>query len=114
MQRVLKVNVKKCGLRVSDPDAHPDPHESVLIWVAWSGSAFKLRMRIRIQIADPDKDLGGEKWNKIFLKKPEFSCFEVLDVIYGGLGISKLQFMIVRSLSVSLFIEKEPRKQLRM
>jgi hypothetical protein len=23
-----------------------------------------LGMRIRIQIADPDKDLGGEKWNK--------------------------------------------------
>ncbi len=64
MQRVLEVNVKKCGLRVSDADAHPDPHESVLISVAWSGSAFKLGMRIRIQIADPDKDLGGEKWNK--------------------------------------------------
>jgi hypothetical protein len=41
--------------RVSDPD--PDPHGSALIWVAGSGSAFTLRIQIRIQEGknDPQK-----------------------------------------------------------
>jgi hypothetical protein len=43
--------------RVSDPDPYPDPHGSALIWVAGSGSAFKLRILIRIQEGrnDPQK-----------------------------------------------------------
>ncbi len=40
-------------IRVSDP--YPDPHGSALIWVAGSGSAFKLRIRIQEGKNDPQK-----------------------------------------------------------
>ncbi len=80
-------------IRVSDPD----PHGSALIWVAGSGS---------IQIADLDP--GGQKlhtkiekrhrivmfWSAgcSLLRAEGFFCS--LGVLYGGLGISKLQFLI--------------------
>jgi hypothetical protein len=43
----------KSKIRVSDPD----PHGSALIWAVGSGSAYKLRIRIRIQEGknDPKK-----------------------------------------------------------
>ena len=39
-------------------------------------------IRIRIQIADPDPDPGGEKRPTKIEKSTEFSCFEVLDVLF--------------------------------
>ncbi len=85
--------------RVSDPDPYPDPHVSGLIWVAGSesGSAFKLLIRIQEGKNDPQK----YKKSTIFmflstgcslLRAEGFSCS--LGVLYGGLGISKLQFFI--------------------
>ncbi len=47
-----------------------------------------IRIRIRIQIADPDPDLGGQKWPTKIGKSTEFSCFEVLDVLFWGLEAS--------------------------
>ncbi len=67
-----------------------------------------IRIRIRTQTADPDPDPGGKKLHQINRKKDRififwsagclllraegFSC--TLGVLYGGLGISKLQFLI--------------------
>jgi hypothetical protein len=45
-------------------------------------------IRIRIQIADPDPDPGGQKFSKKIEKSTEFSCFEVLDVLFWGLKAS--------------------------
>ena len=66
-----------------------------------------IRFRIRIQIADPDPDPGGQKWPTKIEKSPEFHVFKYwmfsfegwgfscsLGDLYGGLGISKLQFLI--------------------
>ncbi len=70
---------------------------SALIWVAGSGSAFKLRIRIR----EGKNDHKNRKKSRIFmflstgfslLRAEGFSC--ILGVLYGGLGISKLQFLI--------------------
>ncbi len=76
--------------------------------VSGSGSAWirSCWIRIRIQIADPDP--GGQKWPQKTVKKDRififwsagcsllraegFSCS--LGVLYGGLGINKLQFLI--------------------
>ncbi len=65
-------------------------------------------IRIRIQIADPDPDPGGQKWPTKIEKRTEFFFFLSagcsllraqgfscsLGVLYGGLGISKWQFLI--------------------
>ncbi len=73
---------------------------SALIWVAGSGSAFKLRIRIRIQEGKKMTHKNRKKY-RIFmfwsarcslLRAEGFSCS--LGVLYGGLGISKLQFLI--------------------
>ncbi len=63
--------------------------------------------KTRIRIRNPDPDPGGQKWpTKIekvrnlmsssagysILKAESFSCS--LDVLYGGLGTNKLQFLI--------------------
>jgi hypothetical protein len=37
---------------------------------------------IRIKIADPDPDPGGQKLPKKIEKRTVFSCFEVLDVLF--------------------------------
>ncbi len=83
--------------RVSDPD--PDLHGSALIWAVGSGSAYKLRIRIRIQEGKNDKKNRNKDRIFIFsnagcslLRAEGFSCS--LGVLYGGLGISKLQFLI--------------------
>jgi hypothetical protein len=47
-----------------------------------------IRIRIRIQIADPDPDPGGQKLPTKIEKSTEFSCFEVLDVLFLGLKAS--------------------------
>jgi hypothetical protein len=76
-------------------------------WIRINLSCW-IRIRIRIQIADPDPDPGGEKITQKKLKKDRififwsagcsllraegFSC--IFGVLYGGLGISKLQFLI--------------------
>ncbi len=39
-------------------------------------------IRIRIQIAYPDPDPGGQKLPTTIEKSTEFSCFEVLDVLF--------------------------------
>ena len=83
----------RSGGRVSDPV----PHGSALIWVAGSGSAFKLRIRIQEGKNDP------KNWKKVrififwsdgcsLLRTEGFSGS--LGVLYGGLGISELQFLI--------------------
>ncbi len=72
---------------------------SALIWVAGSGSAFKLRIRMRIKRVKMTHK--NRKKCRIFmfwsagcslLRAESFSCS--LGVLYGGLGISKLQFLI--------------------
>ncbi len=93
-----------------DPDPFPEsmnPDRQL-----WPGFRIPINLscwiRIRIQIADPDPDPGGQKWpqknrkkDRIFifwsawcslLRAEGFSCS--LRVFYGGLGISKLQFLI--------------------
>ncbi len=45
-------------------------------------------IRIRIHIADPDPDPGGQKLSTKIEKSTEFSCFEVLDVLFWGLKAS--------------------------
>jgi hypothetical protein len=68
----------------------------------WGQAGFRIRIRIRIrinllcwiriliriQIADPDPDPEGQKWPKKIEKSTEFSCFEVLDVLFWGLKAS--------------------------
>ncbi len=74
-------------------------------WIRINLSCW-IRIRIRIQIADPDP--GGQKWPTKIEKIPEFPCVLStgcsllraegyscsLGILYGGLGISKLQFLI--------------------
>ncbi len=74
--------------RVSDPD--PDPHGSALIWVAGSRTRAKMTHKNR-----------KKSWIFMFLSTgcsllmaEGFSCS--LGVLYGGLGISKLQFLIIK------------------
>jgi hypothetical protein len=47
----------------------------------WIRIRIKL-IQIRIQIADPDTDPGGQKRRTKIEKSTEFSCFEVLDVLF--------------------------------
>ncbi len=42
-------------------------------------------IRIRILIMDSDPDPGGQKWHTKIEKSTEFSCLEVLDVLFWGL-----------------------------
>jgi hypothetical protein len=49
---------------------------------AWIRINLSCWIRIRIQIADPDPDPGGQKWPTKIGKITEFSCFEVLDVLF--------------------------------
>ncbi len=75
--------------RVSDPD--PDPHGSELIWAVGSGSGSR---REKITQKNRKKDRIFIFWSAgcSLLRAEDFSCS--LGVIYGGLGISKLQFLI--------------------
>jgi hypothetical protein len=58
------------------------------LWVFLTGFRIRIRInlscwiRIRIQIADPDPDPGGQKCPTEIEKRTEFSCFEVLDVLF--------------------------------
>ncbi len=72
---------------------------SICVAGSRSGSAFKLRIRIRIQ--EGKNDLQNRKKSRIFmflstgcslLRAEGFSCS--LGVLYGGLGIKKLQILI--------------------
>ncbi len=110
------------GLRCRSVPHFPDSFAKYLFWMArvrplfYAG--FRIRrialiwgcwIRIRIQIADPDPDPGGQKWPTKIEKSPEFHVFKYgtgcsllraegfscsLGVLYGGLGIRKLQFLI--------------------
>ncbi len=68
-----------------------DPH---LFWSAGSGSAVGIRIRIQ------EGQNEAQKWRKLkfwsarcsLLRDEDLSCS--LDVLYGGLRISKLQFLI--------------------
>ncbi len=56
---------------------------------------LKLRQRYlfhcpRARVADPVPDQGGQKWPTKKEKSTEFSCFEVLDVLFWGLKASPL------------------------
>ncbi len=91
-----------CPSRCLSTGPDPDPHGSALIWVAGSGSAFKLRIRIRSRRAKMTHK--NRKKYRIFmfwsagcsfLRAEGFSCS--LGVLYGGLGISKLQFLIKKT-----------------
>ncbi len=83
--------------RVSDPD--PCLHGSALIWVAGSGSAFNMRIRIQRDQKWPTKK-EKKKRNFMFwiagcslLRAEDFEGCS-LGVLYRGLGNSKLQFLI--------------------
>ncbi len=54
-------------------------------WIRINLSCW-IRIRIRIQIADSDP--GEQKWPTKIEKSTEFSCFEVLDVLFWGLKAS--------------------------
>ncbi len=79
--------------RVSDPypDPHPDPHASALIWVAGSGSGSR---RAKMTHKNRKKYRIFMFWSAgcSLFRTEGFSCS--LGVLYGGLGISKLQFLI--------------------
>jgi hypothetical protein len=88
--------------KVSDPHLDPDPHGSAIIGVAGSGSGsvYKLQIRIRIQEGKKMTHKNREK-SRIFmflstecslLRAEGFSCN--LGVLYGGLGTSKLQYLM--------------------
>jgi hypothetical protein len=49
---------------------------------AWIRINLSCWIRIRIQIADPVPDPGGQKLPTKIEKSTEFSCFEVLDVLF--------------------------------
>ncbi len=90
----LSLGLNKAGFRI---------RIRIRICINWS-----CWIRIRIEIADPDPDPGGKKWPTKIEKSPEFSLFLStgcsllraegfscsLGVLYGGLGISKLKFLI--------------------
>ncbi len=62
----------------------PDPHESAFILIGW--------IRIQEGKNDPQKWKIPKFWNaRCSLLRDEVSCS--VDVLYGGLGISKLQFL---------------------
>ncbi len=106
LSRVVCFSIQRCLLfypevsaflssRVSDP--HPDPHGSALIWVAGSGSGSAFKKRIRIRIQEGKNDPKNRKKYRIFkfwsagcslLRAEGFSCS--LGVLYGALGIGKL------------------------
>ncbi len=74
-----------------------------MLWIRIrTNSAFNLGGWIRIRIQEGQHD--PEKWSKIkfwcascsLLRDEDFFCS--LDVLYGGLGISKLQFLIKKFL----------------
>jgi hypothetical protein len=54
-------------------------------WIRINLSCW-IRIRIRIQIPDPDP--GRQKLPTKIEKSLEFSCFEVLDVLFSGLKAS--------------------------
>ncbi len=98
--------------QVSDPDLHTA--RICINLSCW------IRIRIRILIQNADTDTGGQKWPTKKEKVKEISCFEVLDLLLGGLkdspagswgvlyeGIrkSKLQFLINKFFSaVKMFL----------
>ncbi len=93
--QILKIQKCLLNIRVSDPD----PHGSALIWVAGSGSAFNCGSGSGSRRAKMTHK--NRKKSRIFmilstgcslLRAEGFSCS--LGVLYGGLGISKLQFLI--------------------
>ncbi len=55
---------------------------------AWIGINLTCWIRIRIQILNADPDPGEQKWPTKTGKSKDFSCFEVLDVLFGGLNAS--------------------------
>ncbi len=92
---VEKKKTRRSNLIQRTSVADPDPHGSTFISVSW--------IQIRIRIGNTDPDPGGPKLptkvKKIQLMKcqmfslrhEDFCCS--LDVLYGGLGISKSQFL---------------------
>jgi hypothetical protein len=86
------------------------PHFFTFFQCCGSGSAFILVswIRIRIRIGNTDPDPGGPKLRikvkKIQVLKCQMFSFEgwdfccSLDVLHGGLGISKLQFLIKKKI----------------
>ncbi len=56
-------------------------------WIRINLSCW-IRIRFRIQNADPDPDPGGGEWPTKIEKSTEFSCFEVMDVLFWGLKTS--------------------------
>ncbi len=109
----FKLSDKWSGMFILDPGSGffplPDPGPkkqgfgsgSALIWVAGSGSAFKLQIRIRIQEGKNVPHTVNREKSRIFmflstgcslLRDESVSCS--LGVLYGGLGVSKLQFLI--------------------
>ncbi len=80
------------NLTVKTIVADPDPHS---IWSAGSGSALGIRIRIQEGQNYPQKWKKFMFWSarcSLLRDDEDFCCS--LDVLYGGLGISKLQFLI--------------------
>ncbi len=136
-ERFFSVPYEKCGvfLQNSDSKSFQKWNKLLALFVdnttVPTGPGFRIRIRInlscwiririRIKIAVPDPDSGGQKWppknrkkDRIFifwsagcslLRAEGFSCS--LGVLYGGLGIGKLKFLIkkikIKFLLVSFF-----------
>jgi len=84
-QNIISDWMRSC--RVSDPDQYPDPHGPALIWVAGSGSR---RAKMTHKNRKKSRIFMFLSTGCSLLRAEGFSCS--LGVLYGGLGISKLQF----------------------
>ncbi len=98
--------------RVSDPDPYPDPdpHGSALIWAVGSGSGSRRGKMIQ---KNRKKDRIFIFWSVgcSLLRAEGFSCS--LGVLYGGLGISKLQFLIKKIKIKFLVVNPESGSAIR-
>ncbi len=82
------------------------------LWGSVNYFSLAFRIQISIDFGRLDPELGGQKWPELeisffflffemldvpFLRAEGFSC--LLDVLYGGLGISKFQFLIKKNMN---------------
>ncbi len=92
---------------VADPDPDLDPHS---FWSAGSTSGSALGIRIRIWIQEGQND--PQKWRNFkflrvrcsLLRDEDFYCS--LNVLYGGIGIRKLQLLIKKHQFFPLYWQK--------
>ncbi len=91
------------------PDPYFGPGFQIRIWIgsvfnraSGSGSVFGIRIWVRIRIQEGKNDPQKEKkfmfWNVGWPLLWAVGFFCNLDILYGGLGIGKLQFLILKKI----------------